>query len=1773
MNTTHNTLQSAKRLISFTLACTMLFNLTAPAAAQHFSTPSQNTDPLTQYLFNAAQQSRQENQSFNISALTHQYAAPLNDLQIQRLTYIQSVFLPDLNNAQTAPAKTDFEIWSEEFKKEVTSYTAQKEQEIEQAFSQGKRELQHKKEEFLAQGEYTPDSVEAYYTENLNNLNAWKQNARRTLTRWNHNTLANVQRIFTTAPKGQNSPEQEMLTQREAAVKKMVYDLWQYYETGSKMAEHILLRVAPVILPLKTLDNKSFFTPGQQTILRRLYLRTVREASLPKGEDKHPEIRVKLPGFGPNQTSPKEVFTAVAALGMLPPGDNSDIALVNFWNAHSTDEFAAAVLPSVIVALLSLKAYGSIKGIIHTATNKEHNIESMDLLSAVTWVNELANINGHYLGESSKYTQYPLNPNALADDELGARGNAWEDVARLLADDGTPEALNILRQYGVEKCLPSAETNIRMQREVKIQCAAIRPFLAGALASGKSGVNHYAPILKQENPGSYLNGNGSGGTVTAAQAQANRQYNAGVAALFREYVASTGLTADAAIARWMFVQSMGDLNAETELHVDNMLYQVYASNPQHPKPGYAISNYSRGSNAYNAKVARQARVRFFRTAAPWVDLAILLWCVYDITKWLRNGYKITKGLLKASKMARNGATVAERAMMLRKLNVAPQMRALLNIPSRIRGGMEAPVNGLIAQFTTPFKMPKVPGFVESSGTLVAQTAAFSAETGVLATDAAKLVSASGGQLNLQQAWNINSGLRAAAEDANTAFANRSWWQRFFTWDKNASYRSYLASAVENRLGLTGALPAAETTSVTGAIRTAQGITVPENIELFKAPELFKNGTLQMADLTRVLAGTRGITPAAADVDHTAQLLREAQANANLQFAHRGWFSRTWNGLWGKSNQQYKGMLLDNLAASFDADGMLFTNPAQYSFYRSLATTISNDRALAAPSSAVLAPLKELPFKPLKTSYKQMGAAILNSSDASVMPQIIPLNISMDTGISGVEGAGVYQRVLFTDTGKSFLFGVGNNLGKPINPGHFKMMLDANDVPAFIRAADTTPGLANPFEIKLTPTKKGGVFSLFSGKDKLYAHRIPVSIRQADGTLATSQVVFRPHTRLNMADATAVLEQNGTLAFYRNGELFSAPALQYGIPKYGLRSFLDIARQAQQPLNLTVKSGRNKLTPLMWATGLSLSSASSSLIPSLEANYGNAITDTDKTLISLALPYIPSLFSPALTPLVMKFGALRTLKGALAVSTAGLAFTAFNGFYGNIGTKDENGHIVPGSLPPIWPLFVSGTAIGVSAAMSRASLNLLIDGIGGGKSLLQSMMYKNIGTFALLGPQIIVGFSGWKPDFSFAFPVTGALSAGALTWVSSSRIDSNIGKVAGFMKMDRLALDWTLPKTLFKNTGTFLWEGGKETVKSFRLLGVKELALPTLAATAFTGFEASAFNKAGQQLIRPSVEDSGFINGFSNSTDKKNWTSLLTSASVVAFPLLTRLKAKSLLSMLADPARPGIEYQRMLKLSWGANAAGLTLLMTKGWNDDGLTFPGFMGIAAMGIGTANVTQSYQKLANINIVRSPYVLKRTMGMSPEAALAFRKEVGTKAMTSFSISQLGLAGLPLGVSHVIDSQKRTIGTYADKEQMDKFSTDSPYNSLWIPGLALTANLAFTLPLLNKGFHIPTGMVALGKGLFGSYPQTINTVQTLWSQPNEGSVLRSNYPIPSLGLSNSSANWLQQPNSYGWLTLPPVPASLETTQPDEVLEPAAPEADAALEPQQADAPAQAAQ
>ena len=218
---------------------------------------------------------------------------------------------------------------------------------------------------------------------------------------------------------------------------------------------------------------------------------------------------------------------------------------------------------------------------------------------------------------------------------------------------------------------------------------------------------------------------------------------------------------------------------------------------------------------------------------------------------------------------------------------------------------------------------------------------------------------------------------------------------------------------------------------------------------------------------------------------------------------------------------------------------------------------------------------------------------------------------------------------------------------------------------------------------------------------------------------------------------------------------------------------------------------------------------------------------------------------------------------------------------------------------------------------------------------------------------------------------------------------------------------------------------------------------------------------------------------------------MTTGFIQLIPMLTRLGAKQSLNFLRNPAVIGSEYQRMLKLSYALNIAGGSLLFASGLKNDNVAMD-ILGLGLMGIGTANVTQSLQKLSNINVLRSRYVLRQTKGLVGAEKAIRTKAMVTKTMTGFSVSQIGLATVPL-----------IVGRYTDR-QIAEGIEKKPHaarSSLWIPLISIGLSAGFAgsaIGLLPK--HLPTGLFGVTKGLFGSY--RLPTQQPV--------------PVPNLNLSN---------------------------------------------------------
>lgn len=1542
-------------------------------------------------------------------------------------------------------------------------------------------------------------------------LQSWHKQNFTSLTKWKKQANAKAQQVF------DKEYEPQLLKAREEEVRKAVRDLWAYKGLAPKSHQQ-LLDLAPVILQLRTMDGKPFFSQEQKEWLYKEYMQLLAK-NRNCGEN------------NPQENSCHLAFLAIGGLSMLTDKVQAARAIEDFMSAKQKTPFAVPALLTGAAALLSMKQYDVLGGFLYTATRDEYNIGNLDLLSFETLVNLFATMNGQYLGEVSKYAQYPLQDKPTDQTPMA---NAWEDLAHLLAQDGSPRALALLREYGVEKCYVVTETTLTLKDKQKIVCMGIMPFLAGALASGKSGADKYNPKGFNTTPGYYLNANGQSGYISPEKARQNAQQQALNNKAFFQYAKSMGLSTTAMLARHLFIQSMGDLNAESELRLDTNLYKTYKATNPHPKPGFSITSYARNSDPYNAKRVRQDRTQFWRKAARIGDIAVLVWCLYDIGKWIRNGVKIARAVTKASSMARNGATVAERAVMLRRLNITPQLRNFTNIGTKIRNGMAPAVLAEMPHFTSSsVQLPKFEGFVESAGKLVAQNMRFSAETGVLSADMPALTDAAQGAYSADQLNAFNGLLNAATERTNMQFANRSGFKKLFTFDKNASYRSYLMRNLRN-LEPTPGMTTADLHTL--AMQTPNlGIRVPQNIASFKAPSFLETAKgarqLNMRAVTSALNFGLGTPASAEEISHTETLLNTALLNANAQFLNRSWLSRQWNFLWHNSDKKYKSILLDNVAAEFDKDGKIFSDPNYFKFHQYITHWITKDATLSAPAWATQ-------FRHFGTGlshggkFQAMGTTLLTQGNAA--PLKLPLAVQMQVkrpfrgGIKGVDDS-AYQRVLISDKGGNLFFGFGNDVTNPVNPNQFKLILESEDMPALLRAAQGYTG--SPLEVKLT-APSGNFFgkrynawqqarldghwnpipALFRGKNSIYVYEVPAFVRQADGTLSKLPLTFRADSFLNLRGATAVLENGGKLAWYRDGNLLNVPALTYHLPKNQIRPFLGILETAQleNPLRVTAVSGKNKILPLMWATGLSLSSASSGLIVPLEGIYGDRITEMDKTWISLAFPYLPSLAAPLFSPLMMKIGALRTLQLALGVSTAGLTFAALNGFNGKVN-KDNP--------PPIWPLFVSGIAIGISSALSRSGLNLLIDTMGGGASLLKSMAFKNLGSFALLLPPFAFNFLDPQIDFSLAFPTLGLISAAALTWVSSSRLSTEIGKTYEVIKKDGttekfmplLKLDWSnplsLPKTIFQNTrsiGTSTWQ---QTWSTMRLLGTKEVLPLVLAATAFTGFEAGAFSKAGNQLVGQNLKGVA-LPEFVPETNRKNYTSMTTNLSVIAFPLAMRFASKPLLKMM-ETKIPGDEYRRMLQTSFTLNAVGAGLLYANGF--DGYLSPGMLGIALMGLGTANMTQSFQKLSNISVKSSRYAQSLMRGLPATAKAAMERDLTTKTMTGFPMQQLGIAIVPTLVSTYTDHQ-------IDEGIIQK--KEAPLSSMWIPIASLALCFGLSMPHINLApARLPTGLFGLTKGVVGSYPGAVQQLmqpqfylkEPVYGMPN-GFVPMLNNPILNL-------------------------------------------------------------
>lgn len=237
------------------------------------------------------------------------------------------------------------------------------------------------------------------------------------------------------------------------------------------------------------------------------------------------------------------------------------------------------ILAAGFGSLLAKDGFNNIENILKKYTQKEYKGPNiLEYINLSHWAKTAETAGGKYLGNISEKTQYTTKY---------AYGNTFTDIARLLSEDGRTQSLSLLYRYGTGNNAP------------------IKPFLAGALTSKRSGV-------KQE----------------YAQKQALALVNT----------------------------ELGDITATQEYDLDTALLNKYPS-IKNDLGKYAVVSQSAKNEKANKKIA----FGYLKRAAFSGDIILAVWGIAGLAKLTGKAFTISKAAYtaaKAAKIPNNAARVA-----------------------------------------------------------------------------------------------------------------------------------------------------------------------------------------------------------------------------------------------------------------------------------------------------------------------------------------------------------------------------------------------------------------------------------------------------------------------------------------------------------------------------------------------------------------------------------------------------------------------------------------------------------------------------------------------------------------------------------------------------------------------------------------------------------------------------------------------------------------------------------------------------------------------------------------------------------------------------------------------------------------------------------------------------------------------------------------------------------------------------------------------------------
>lgn len=581
---------------------------------------------------------------------------------------------------------------------------------------------------------------------------------------------------------------------------------------------------------------------------------------------------------------------------------------------------------------------------------------------------------------------------------------------------------------------------------------------------------------------------------------------------------------------------------------------------------------------------------------------------------------------------------------------------------------------------------------------------------------------------------------------------------------------------------------------------------------------------------------------------------------------------------------------------------------------------------------------------INPEYKEITTEILrdirSGADSKYFTRL-PLKFGFENKIPMLDMKNLQNIVIYQNGDSkfwmSFITKGKNNSFRIMDPAHFKIKLSQKNIRVLTNNFNKAGGSNMTLKFiteeiasaagKINKTKND-VFSKFNLYDAA-GRQIDNFIIKASKSLE-GKVSFR-------------LNGNGSIIpFYKNGVGPGRVGGYFTVPKSSLGNFATtIKNSGISGMKATLSGGKNKVIPTILLSGVNLGAVTISLTGLIDDTYSKSeISDMGKIAI-ISLPALASFASPLFSRFVSRYGAGRVLGASFLIAAGTLAVPTASALY-NKFTYDEYGY-----RPKPSPLLLAGTVTmaGLSAALSRASMNMIVHSIDKSHTLFAlSTTAKAVftpavmsvpvlwNTFAgktVIGPDGKAKFEPYVSSF-INYPSMMLITLGSYILLRRLHLPTNIGK----------------PSTLIAGVSALT----AEQRAASRYVNSTLIASGSL----FIAAESAGSSYVNKQINRELEGASSFL-GFRN-----DWRYLAQNVAVMLPIILTRVSYRPIIKALGGADKMAAQY-KFLFLNQALTIGGLAILKN---SDDNL--PLFMlGTGLFTFGTANTTTLIFKAGVNNI----------------------------------------------------------------------------------------------------------------------------------------------------------------------------------------------------------------